>query len=399
MASRLNVPSGGEVVSLNRECHALTIAPSNFGKARSVIIPNLLTYPGPLVVIDPAGEYYAATARARAEMGPVLRLDPFRVIDQDTDSLDPLDLISLTGADIESDCQIVADLVSPRVPVNDFWEIDAFSLLSAVVGYVFVVPEKQKFADVITTFTSDDVVYNLAVVLDTIGKRLPQLSYQEIARFLQNSDADRLRILSTVTSRHKALLSQEVLKSLDKSSVPLVNIVEGQPLTAYLMIPPAKLRTHSTVLRIWLGTLLHCIISRRSVPANHTLFLLDECAQLDHFSVLETALTLCRGYGFQVWTFWDDLSQVRNLYPATWPTILKNCAAMQVFGDKDHAAAAEAATLLGIEPEDVLSLEPDEQVVRLDGVCHKIKKFDYLADPLFAGQFDQISPDAPRARD
>ena len=65
-------------------------------------------------------------------------------------------------------------------------------------------------------------MYNLAVVIDTIGKRIPKMAYGEIASFLQKEDVERSRILTTIT-RLKAptVMSKEVAKTLDRSSVPL----------------------------------------------------------------------------------------------------------------------------------------------------------------------------------
>ena len=383
--------AGGEPVHLDPPSHALTIAPPNGNKAGAVILPNLLMYPGPVVVIDPTGAYYEATARERGELGAVVRLDPFRVVGDGTDAINPLELIRPDGPDVESDCQLVADLVSPRLSLGDSWEIRAFGLLSAIVGYVHVVPEKNnKFSEVIKTFASDDVVYNLAVVLDTIGKRLSPLAYNEIAAFLQGSESERTRTLSTATLHHKALLSQEVARTLDDPSMALDEFQQGNPFTAYLMIPPSKLRSHAAVLRIWLGTLVHCVMDRGASPAVAPLFLLDEAAQLGHFPLLETAMTAYRGDRFRIWTFWDCLSQLRHLYLDAWPSMVRGCGAIQVFSDRDYTAAAEAASLLGLETEDLLDLGPDEQVVRIDGICQRIKKIDYFTDPLFA---DRTRPD------
>jgi len=66
-----------------------------------------------------------------------------------------------------------------------------------------------------------------------------------------------------------------------------------------------------------------------------------------------------------------------------------SCGAVQLFGIQDYSASCEVAALLGIESEDVRSLASDEQIVCRDGVPHRLGKLDYLADPLFAGRFDE----------
>ena len=72
--------SSGNLTPLHYDgsAHLMTVAPTGTGKGRSVVIPTLLTYPGAVVVLDPKGENYQVTARARREMGQqVIRLDPF----------------------------------------------------------------------------------------------------------------------------------------------------------------------------------------------------------------------------------------------------------------------------------------------------------------------------------
>lgn len=76
-----HVASGGFAVGARDDRHITTIAGSRSGKGRSVIIPNLLMYPGSMIVIDPKGENATITCRHRAEkLGQnVCVLDPFEI--------------------------------------------------------------------------------------------------------------------------------------------------------------------------------------------------------------------------------------------------------------------------------------------------------------------------------
>ncbi len=384
----VNVPIGGDVFAVEGESHLLTIAPPVAGRVRGCIIPNLLTYPGSVVVVDLTGEAYSVTSRARREMGQtVVRLDPFRVIDQESDALNPLDLLAgLDGLALESACQDVAALLQGVRSNTDVWERAAFGLLSGVIGYVASVPEKNKFADLYSTFHSDDTVYNLAVVLDTIGKKIPKMSYSEIASWLQRVDAERSRVLNSVTTHLKPLMTQLSQKALGTSTFSLTDFVQEEPFSIYIMIPPAKFPVHGSLLRVWIGTLLHSLMRRRAPQALPTLFLLDECAKLGHFPQLDAAIQSGSGSGFRIWTYWHELQQLRSLYPASW--LVSNCNAVQAFGVRDYSATAELAALLGVEAEEIRSLANDEQIVSLGGVPSRLKQLDYLTDPMFAGRFD-----------
>jgi Type IV secretory system Conjugative DNA transfer len=60
------------LVGIHDDRHVCTIASSRAGKGRSVIVPNLLTWPGSVICIDPKGENAAITALKRGPGGPGL---------------------------------------------------------------------------------------------------------------------------------------------------------------------------------------------------------------------------------------------------------------------------------------------------------------------------------------
>ena len=129
---------------------------------------------------------------------------------------------------------------------------------------------------------------------------------------------------------------------------------------------------------------------RRTVmPRQRTLFLLDECAQLGSLPILRQAITLLRGSGLQTWTFWQDLSQLRQLYPNDWQTIVNNSGVLQVFGITNRHMAREWAELLGRQPDELARLAREDAVILRQGqesvVC---RRPDYLRDEMFAGMFD-----------
>ena len=82
---------GGRPIRHKTNRHLLTLAPNRSGKGVSSIIPNLLTWPESLVVIDPKGENAAVTARQRREMGQEVHvLDPFGVTGHRRSRFNPL---------------------------------------------------------------------------------------------------------------------------------------------------------------------------------------------------------------------------------------------------------------------------------------------------------------------
>ena len=100
-------------ITYSGDSHLITCAPTGSGKGRGVLIPTLLNYRGPVIVIDIKGENYFVTSRRRRELGSeVVALDPFNVVTTKSDCLNPLDLLSLPRSDNDSDSEMLASLLA-----------------------------------------------------------------------------------------------------------------------------------------------------------------------------------------------------------------------------------------------------------------------------------------------
>ncbi|MBL8889822.1 MAG: type IV secretory system conjugative DNA transfer family protein [Planctomycetaceae bacterium] len=392
--SRRADESRTDVITFNGP-HLLSIAPSGAGKATCAAIPTLLQYPGQAIVLDIKGELYTTTHRTRRAMGQqVIRLDPFRVVDASTDSLNPLDILKLPGADIETDCQSLAKLLSIGKESNrdPFWHLTANGLNAGILTSIATDEDntRRNLIRMIDMLFGDDVVYQLAVFLDTKGKKIPRLAYREISAFLQLPERDtRPSALATAQSFVKCLDAARVSEALANSTIDLEDLRKGMPLTIYLVIPPERLSSHAALVSLWIGTLLQTIFSRQQIPSLRTLLLLDEAASLGHFPMLETAITLCRSYGVRVWTFWQDLQQIKSCYPSGWQTIVNNCG-IQVFGINSKLMARELSEVLDCSTKQLLALEQEQQFLQLAEYRAPIiaELPNYLHHQRYAGLFD-----------
>jgi type IV secretion system protein VirD4 len=113
-------------------------------------------------------------------------------------------------------------------------------------------------------------------------------------------------------------------------------------------------------------------------------------------------MTLLRGYGLQVWPFFQDLSQLQRLYPKDWRTIFNNAGVFQLFGVANHLMAKESAELIGdINADTLRAMTKDRQVIAVSNEKAMSARLpDYLVDAPFAGQFDanpMFETDAPGA--
>ncbi|MEM7504486.1 MAG: type IV secretory system conjugative DNA transfer family protein, partial [Pseudomonadota bacterium] len=121
------------------DVNLLTCAGTRAGKGVSVVIPNLLLYPGSAVVIDPKGELASETAEHRAQaLGQkVIVLDPAGVADVPPElrgTFNPLSELDPSSIDVISAAQsIAAGIVVPNPGAKEpFWDQTALNFLQAV---------------------------------------------------------------------------------------------------------------------------------------------------------------------------------------------------------------------------------------------------------------------------
>ncbi len=392
-------PDNGFVdpILMNGEGHIVTIAPTGAGKGVGCVIPALLRHTGPAIVIDPKGENAVVTARRRQEMGQeVIVLDPTGVTGLPSGSLNPLDLIDPSDASgVDQAAAIVAamlpaDLDSAR---NRFWLNRGRQLLTAVVLHVVtdLPPEHRnisKVREIVNQVASDPAQF--AQLLS--ASRHPEVRL--IEGNLRISASETLGgILSFAQEGVDFLRGPQVAASMAHTSFDINKVTRGTPLTIFIVIPPHLMESLSRVLRLWISMLMGLVMRRRSRPPTPTLFILDEAAQLGELSELRTAITLMRGYGLQTWSFWQDVSQLKLLYPLDWQTMVNNCRVMQSFGPNNLNAARDMTDLMGfVSAERFLNLAADEMLLQIAGdEVIAARRPNYLTDPIFQGQFDNNS--------
>ncbi|VAV91798.1 Coupling protein VirD4, ATPase required for T-DNA transfer [hydrothermal vent metagenome] len=383
--------------------HLMTIAPTGAGKGTGCVIPTLLSYDGPVIVIDPKGENAAVTARQRREMGQkVIILDPMGITGLSSERLNPLDLLNIDNLGVVDDVAMLANTLLGAqfsAPRDKYWTSRGGQMIIGAMMYLMV--EKP------------DEELTIAAVREFLGQ--PPETLLELAQKMSQSPDPDLRqaasifamtapetmggILSFAQEGLDFVRGQQVRTATSNSSFSLDEITRGEPVSIYIVIPPEKLESHARLLRLWVSVLISAITRRRGPPPKPTLFILDEAAQLGTMPQLRQAITLLRGYGLRTWSFWQDVSQLKLLYPQDWPTMVNNCKVLQAFGSANMAAARDVAEFTGFHSAStILDLDYDEMVLSLAGDEAVIsQRPNYLQDPCYQGCFDDNplhNPDA-----
>jgi type IV secretion system protein VirD4 len=342
-------------------------------------------------VIDPRGENHAVTARHRRALGQhVYTLDPFGITNaEDTDRLNPLDLLDPTADDFEDNAAVIATLCIQGLTFKQdpFWDERATALIIAILAHLYATYPRRAHTlrDVQDALREAPMTTPLQTLFCSEDDR-PQQSKKQFKVSASEFGVERTRasIFATASSHLGFMRSPAVHGTLRSSTIQLDDITSDVLQTLYVVIPPEKLKSHAKLLRLWIGVVLTAIARRRKAPAVPTLLLIDEAAQLGELDELRAALTLMRGYGVRVWTFWQDLSQIRRTYPADWETILNNSTVQQVFGAQTPPARSQLREYLGPGlPK--LPAQGDDLALCMDGAISIVKRPDYRSDPMLKG--------------
>ncbi|WP_166417444.1 type IV secretory system conjugative DNA transfer family protein [Cochlodiniinecator piscidefendens] len=364
-------------VSYNGDRHLLTVAPTRSGKGTTQIIPNLLTYEGSMLVIDPKGENAMITAKQRMKMGQEVHIvDPWGVVDLDlvneeedaeTDDVfvvssqgdvrsadgasafNPLDWLQDGDPDITENAMILADaLILPNTSSDAFWDEEAKALLHGIILYV-------------ATDAAEDGQRHLGRVRELLlmdGQTLKKFfehmlnSQHHIvqstgARCLQKEEKLLANVFASAQAHTHFLDSERLRSSLISSSFKFEDL-KTKPITIYLVLPADRLNTFSRWLRLLIQQAI--TVNARNIqikPKKPVLFVLDEFAALGRLTMVEQAYGLMAGFGMQLWAIVQDLSQLERIYESGWQSFIANAGMVNYFGSSDQKTAEYFSALCG----------------------------------------------------
>ena len=376
----------GELITYDGDGHLITFAPTGTGKTSSCVITNALKHPGQLIVLDIKGEVYRATAEARRAMGQEVHVLDLRD-DGLPGSLNPLDLASRCGTDPAAIARsFAAELIARGTDEKErFWADWAETMISGAVTHLLAdkPPQERRISRLFDLYNADDVVYSIAVMLDT-KPNMHRAARSAFAAFLQlPTENTRPSVLGT-TQTHLRLFDGELARRLtDTSSMDVDALIAGKPMTLYIIVPPMRLHAYAPLLRLWLSGLMMALTLRTTQPEHRTLMLVDEAGNLGRMDAFLTAATLLRSFFLTLWTFWQAPSQL-SIYGAQANTLVDNAGVIQLFGVKNHRLAQDLANLVGgISPEQILKLSREQQMLLIEGQIIRCRQTRYYKDELF----------------
>ena len=294
--------------------HALLFAPTGSGKGVGFVIPNLLYWTQSVFVHDIKLENYELTSGWRESIGQKVFVWNPANPDGFTHCYNPIDWVSKKQGQMVDDVQKIANLVLPE---KEFWNNEARSLFVGVVLYLIAVPEKVKsFGEVVRTMRSDDVVYNLAVVLDTIGKYIHPVAYMNIAAFLQKADKERSGVISTMNSGLE-LWANPLIDTATASSDFNIQNFKREKTTVFVGLTPDNIKRLEILMQIFYQQATEFLsrkLPNKTDDPYGVLFIMDEFPTLGKMETFKTGIAYFRGYNVRLFLIIQDTQQLKGIY-------------------------------------------------------------------------------------
>jgi type IV secretory pathway TraG/TraD family ATPase VirD4 len=340
------------------ESHTLIMAPTRTGKGTRIIIPTLLRYGGSLLVIDPKGENAAVAGRQRGVIGPTYVLNPWGVLSGDLVArgltaarYNPLDVIRRDDSDAASIAHTMAESICARSgdPRNAYWEGSATAILTAVLLWLADRDgETKTLARVrqIVTLPQERLVKDYFIPMAECSSYGGAIA-ENIGPFVSSGDSrDMPSILRTLAEATR-FISDERLKDATSISDFDLRTMPHRPETVFLVIPPDRMKTQATWLRLMLAAVTHAFRTAQPRWQTRGMLLIDELPALGRIPDLPSDLATMSGYGLDYTLIVQDVGQLKATYGDQTQSILANCAWKWLCNARDFDSAKYISDTLG----------------------------------------------------
>ena len=340
---------------IDGDTHVMLAAPTRSGKGVGFVIPNLLDWPGSVVVLDVKGENFAATSGYRAQHGQAVFLfDPGSKF---THRWNPLSHLPVDPQLIPREMQALAFSLFPAIGGRDeFWANQARELFigaallllegrhgEATIGEIYRLLTHPDFAEIIEEEA-------------TVSENLPgELSAGWKARLLSwaKCDAAATRAGVLASARERLLpWGEPILDAATAESDFDFGDLRRSRMSIYVRVAPQSLARLEHVLRLFFEQLLMVntraefgLYTGHSVPV---LLMLDEFPAIGRMESVEKGIAFMASYGIRFCIIAQSEAQLRSVYGHEGAQVLAdNCASRIFYAPNAMEDAVRISSLLG----------------------------------------------------
>ena len=338
---------GGTFLINDEPLHTLVAAPTRSGKGVGIVIPNLLTWNGSVVVLDIKLENYQLTAGWRRKHQEVFLWSP---MDARSACYNPLDFVSAKGPNRITDIQKLAQILLPRPEHGEkMWVNEAQSLFLGVALLVLDDPEMSSTLGQVYRILMADARLNKIAEEALDNPELDTACHEALANFKNKAEKERSGVKSSLTSALALWANPNIDAATSRSDFDLRDFRRSRS-SVYVGVGQDQLLTLAPLLNMFFQQAVAEL--SKSLPdknePHEVLFLIDEFPMLGAMPTLQKGLALLAGYKIRIVLITQGLGQLDEIYgrQAT-EGILQNCALQVFFASNDDTTTNYVSSRLG----------------------------------------------------
>ena len=342
----------GRFLTFGGSEHVIVEAPTRSGKGTGIVIPNLLTWQGSVVVLDVKRENYDASAGFRAHYGQQVFL--FNPTDREgrTARYNPLAYLDRTDPDdIIIELQKIATMLFVAPEHGEaFWANGARTGFAGVGAWLAETSDEPlTMGAIYRHLTEGDARAFFKKELANPRLNLSTSCRTALSDFAGGSDNSFADIKKTITNVLGLWLNPLVDAATATSDFDLRQL-RSRPMSIYLGVSPDELDRIAPLYNLLFQQLID--LNVRALPDENSavpvLVILDEFARLGRASVIASAFSYVAGYGIRLLPVIQSRSQLRGVYGEhVADEIVANCGVEVAFTPKELRVANDLSERIG----------------------------------------------------
>jgi type IV secretion system protein VirD4 len=350
---------GGQYLGLPGQQGVELEAPPRSGKGVGVVIPNLLNWPGSVIVSDIKGENWTRTAGFRARHGQDVHLfDPLSE-DERSSRWNPLAYVSAVPYRCIDDLQRIATMLYPDPQGADpFWTASARTLFLGIALYLFETEGSTRtIGEILRQGMASDAEgfqkhwRRVIETCERTGYPLSPEAVQTLYDVIDLAPVTASSIRKTFTSRLDLWLNPLIDAATADNDFDFRGL-RRRPMSIYVRINPDNIARLQPLLNLFFQQAIG--LQTRELPEDNPalklqlLLVLDEFPALGRIPVIADSTAFLPGYNVRPLIIVQSHSQLVERYgPDGARSIRKMLAARIVFPPKEFDDAEAISKELG----------------------------------------------------
>lgn len=344
--------------------HLITFGKTGAGKGTTVIQPNLQRQNW-IFLVDPGAENTMVAAKGWRQRGLEFRcINVFGMGAEEPWALpahgfNPLDALDPDSRTLAADAEVIAAMLVPRRGSesgnSSYFKDAATSAISAMLIHIKTSEPKERqtletlYRYAYATAAEWQALIEAMQANKALGD-LVALEANKLERIEAQASEEFSAIMSTIQQTLRWLADPLAREKMSRSDVDFSLLKGLDPKqkggVISVVLPLEYIESHAAITRLAMACAV-LTFQRQPIARNKVLFLIDEAAALGKIERFPNWLATLRKHRVVIWSFWQNVGQLVDLYGRNWQTLVGNCGVVQILGVSDTETADHTQKLLG----------------------------------------------------